>query len=132
MRILIHDYAGHPFQFELSQELARCGHHVLHIHFDGLPTPKAGFEQSLADSRLTVRGVRISKPFDKGKLVTRYFKEREYGRAVAREIVSFQPEAVLSANTPLAVQSMLMQATRSVSGRFYFWMQDFYSLALQR
>jgi colanic acid biosynthesis glycosyl transferase WcaI len=132
VRILIHDYAGHPFQLELSQELARCGHEILHIHFDGLPTPKAGFDQSPADNRLTVRGIRISSAFDKGKLVTRYMKEREYGRAVACEITSFKPDAVLSANTPLAIQGMLMRATRNVSGRFYFWMQDFYSLALQR
>ena len=132
MRILIHDYAGHPFQLELSQELARRGHEILHLHFDGLPTPKAGFDQSPASSNLTVRGVRISKPFDKAKLITRYLKEREYGRAVSREITAFKPGAVLSANTPLGIQSMIMRASRNARAKFYFWMQDFYSLALQR
>jgi len=30
MRLLIHDYAGHPFQVQLSRELARRGHSVTH------------------------------------------------------------------------------------------------------
>ena len=30
MRILVHDYSGHPFQVELSAELARRGHDVTH------------------------------------------------------------------------------------------------------
>ena len=132
MRLLIHDYAGHPFQLDLSRELARRGHEVLHLHFEGLPTPKADFTEPGADDRLTIRGLRISRPFDKGQLAARYLKEREYGWAAAREVALFRPEAVLSANTPLAIQGMLMRATRSVAGRFYFWMQDFYSLALKR
>ncbi len=30
MRILVHDYSGHPFQAQLSRELARRGHDVVH------------------------------------------------------------------------------------------------------
>ena len=132
MRILVHDYAGHPFQLELSEELARRGHEILHLHFDGLPTPKAGFDQSAKASNLTIHGVRIPRAFDKTKLLTRYLKELEYGRAVSREILSFEPNAVLSANTPLGIQGMIMRATRQAHAQFYFWMQDFYSVALQR
>jgi glycosyltransferase involved in cell wall biosynthesis len=131
VRILIHDYAGHPFQLELSEELAHRGHEVLHIHFDGLQTPKAAFNRAFPQG-LAVRGVRTAKPLDKSKLATRYLREREYGHAVADEIRAFRPAAVLSANTPLDVQASLIRAARSVSARFYFWMQDFYSLALRR
>ena len=31
MRILVHDFSGHPFQMQLSRELARRGHDVLHV-----------------------------------------------------------------------------------------------------
>ena len=30
MRILVHDYSGHPFQVQLSRELSRRGHDVTH------------------------------------------------------------------------------------------------------
>ena len=31
MRILIHDFAGHPFQMQLSRQLAARGHFVTHV-----------------------------------------------------------------------------------------------------
>jgi hypothetical protein len=35
MRILISDYSGHPFQVQLSRELARRGHGVTHSYSTG-------------------------------------------------------------------------------------------------
>jgi len=32
MRIHLHDFAGHPFQVQLSRRLAQRGHDVLHSH----------------------------------------------------------------------------------------------------
>ena len=32
MRVLVHDFSGHPFQVELSRELARRGHEVTHSY----------------------------------------------------------------------------------------------------
>ena len=40
MRILVHDYAGHPFQVQLSRELARRGHDVLHLYCSSTHTPR--------------------------------------------------------------------------------------------
>src|SRR5450631_3453912 len=39
-RILLNDYCGHPFQVELSRELARRGHEVLHVYSADDQTPK--------------------------------------------------------------------------------------------
>jgi hypothetical protein len=50
MRLLIHDYAGHPFQVQLSRELARRGHSVIHAFAGGLLTPR-GSLQKQADER---------------------------------------------------------------------------------
>ena len=41
MRILVNDYAGHPFQLQLSRSLARDGHTVLHTYF-GAYRPRKG------------------------------------------------------------------------------------------
>ena len=32
MKIIVHDYAGHPFQVQLSRRLASRGHEVLHLY----------------------------------------------------------------------------------------------------
>jgi colanic acid biosynthesis glycosyl transferase WcaI len=131
LRIISHDYAGYAFPLDLSSQLAIRGHEVLHLHFAGLQTPKGTFETS-ADKRLTVRGLYTAKPLDKTKLLTRYLREREYGQLIASEIRRFRPDAVLSADTPLDTQETIMRACCDVGARFYFWMQDFYSLALRR
>ena len=34
LRILVHDYSGHPFQVQLSRELSRRGHDVVHSYCD--------------------------------------------------------------------------------------------------
>ena len=40
MRILLHDYSGHPFQVELSRELSRRGHDVTHSYCDAYTSGK--------------------------------------------------------------------------------------------
>ena len=40
MRISIVDYAGHPFQVQLSRKLAERGHDVLHLYFGQAITPR--------------------------------------------------------------------------------------------
>ena len=41
-KIVIHDYAGHPFQFELSEELSKT-QIVYHLYFKNDKGPKASF-----------------------------------------------------------------------------------------
>jgi hypothetical protein len=61
MRILVHDYAGHPFQAQLSRELARRGHVVSHA-FRAKPGGRSGSLTRLpADpDTLTFRPIRLS------------------------------------------------------------------------
>jgi hypothetical protein len=44
MRIAVCDYCGHPFQVQLSRQLARRGHDVLHLHSADFVTPKGAVE----------------------------------------------------------------------------------------
>jgi hypothetical protein len=37
LRVVVHDYVGHPFQVHLSRELARRGMDVLHLSCDSFP-----------------------------------------------------------------------------------------------
>ena len=49
MKIFVHDYAGHPFQVDLSRELAVRGHEVNHAYFHGDLGPKGRLERSSVD-----------------------------------------------------------------------------------
>ena len=49
MRIFVHDYAGHPFQIELSRSLAARGHLVEHTYCSSLVTTPHG---AVADNLL--------------------------------------------------------------------------------
>jgi glycosyltransferase involved in cell wall biosynthesis len=68
----------------------------------------------------------------KYNFVRRRAMEVRYGHDCARFIVQWAPEAVLSGNTPTETQEPLLAATLRGGGRFYYWVQDFYSLAVDK
>ena len=45
MDIVMHDYAGHPFQVQLSRELAYRGHHVRHQYCTSYTTGRGAVER---------------------------------------------------------------------------------------
>jgi colanic acid biosynthesis glycosyl transferase WcaI len=131
MRILVHDYAGHPFQVHLSQRLALRGHNVVHLYFQENPGPKASFKQPADEtSGLRIQGINIGKGYDKTSLIKRRFNDREYGRLVASFIESDRPDVVISGNTPTEAQNQILKACSRMGIRFVFWLQDFYSIAV--
>jgi colanic acid biosynthesis glycosyl transferase WcaI len=133
MRIVVHDYSGHPFQVQLSRELARRGHEVLHLHFAGFQTPKGALVRRSDDPpSFTVEAIDLDRPFAKYRFVRRLFQERQLGRVLAQRISVFHPDVVISANAPLDVQVGAYHAARSAEAAFIFWLQDVYSHAIAR
>ena len=55
MQILINDYSGHPFPFELSQLLSKK-HKVMHAYARYFETPKANFKSKKKNSNLKIIG----------------------------------------------------------------------------
>ena len=49
VRIVVCDYSGHAFPAQLSRELSRRGHDVLHLHFDEFQSPKVRLHRLEAD-----------------------------------------------------------------------------------
>jgi colanic acid biosynthesis glycosyl transferase WcaI len=133
MRILVNEFCGHPFQMELSRELARRGHHILHVYFaDNHSTPKGDTEAAEhRTNALTIQGLHISMKFSKHSLRTRRKVDIAYGRAVAAKVAAFRPDIVISANMPLDAQRVLQQEARQQKARFIFWLQDVYSSAVR-
>lgn len=134
MRILVHDYAGHPFQVQLSRALARRGHDVLHAYCASLQTtPLSVTRQPDRDAGgFHVADLRLSRPLEKYAYVRRWRQENTYGRLIAREVDRFRPDVVLSGNTPLDAQRRLMRRCRARGVRFVFWVQDLIGVASER
>lgn len=134
MRILIHDFAGHPFQIQLSRELAARGHEVLHLYCASLSTtPQGSLTRRATDpASFQVRGVALDEPLHKDRFFKRWRQEREYGRRAVAVMREFRPDAVVSGNTPLDAQRMLITEARALSARFVFWVQDVIGVATKR
>jgi colanic acid biosynthesis glycosyl transferase WcaI len=129
-RIAIHDYCGHPFQFELSRELARRGHEVRHFFFAEDTGPKGAMHRSSDDpTGFSVEAISIGRPYSKSNLIRRRQADILYGRLASQKIASFAPDVTISGNTPLEAQAPIIESVQRAGTAFVFWMQDFYSLA---
>ena len=133
MRIAVHDYAGHPFQFELSRALAARGHTVRHFFFADDPGPKGASTVAASDPEgFSVEPISLRLRYRKDKFFRRALGDLLYGRAAYRRVKAFRPDIVISGNTPLDAQRGLQRAARETGARFVFWVQDFYGLAIER
>ena len=130
-RVVVHDYVGHPFQVQLSRELARRGMDVLHLHCGSFRTGKGAVDDA-DDARLRVEGITLSREFAKYSPWTRFRQEREYGLKASARIREFRPDVVLSANTPLFAQKRLLSETKRLGSRFVFWQQDLLGIGVRR
>ena len=133
MRIIVHDYAGHPFQVQLSRELAARGHDVLHLYCGSTHTPRGDLARGTDDPpTFQIRGVGLSQVIPKTSFFRRFQLESEYGRKLVAECESFRPEVVLSANTPSVPEHRLARWCRRTGVRLVSWIQDIYGLAAYR
>ncbi len=133
MRIAIVDYAGHPFQVQLSRELARRQHDVLHLWFKEIQSPKGKLEVTAGDPQsLTIEPVSIGGNFAKQTLLKRRSQESNVGRLFAARIEAFAPEIVVAANVPLDALDQIRSYCGRTGAAFVLWVQDLISLAMER
>ncbi len=135
MRIVVHDYAGHAFPISLSRELAARGHEVVHAFAGSLQTPRGDLARKPGDAAtLEFREIPMNPEYVRYKYSFRRRRNMEicYGKEVAKFIRSWKPDAVLSGNTPTETQEPITRAAIAEGGRFYYWVQDFYSLAVDQ
>lgn len=132
MRILLHDYSGHPFQVQLSRELAARGHQVDHVHCPSYMTGKGSLEHRPGDpDGFRVLEVDLGEPFDKYHFVRRLRQEVRYGRLFSALADDLLPEVLISCNVPLFGQREIQAWARRTHTPFVFWQQDVYSFAMR-
>ncbi len=133
MRILLHDYAGHPFQLQLSRGLAARGHRVLHCYCGATLTPRGELTRRGDDPEtFKVKCIDLPVMISKYKFIQRFKLESEYGRRLVAACDNFQPEVILSANTPSLAQYRLARWCKRRAIRLVSWIQDLYGAAAFR
>lgn len=133
MRILIHDYSGHPFQVQLTRELAQRGHEARHVFSAAFQTPKGNLVKHETDPKtFSVIPIILHEEFKKSSFIKRRSQEIEQGILVAREIEKFRPDIVISSNAPLDTQRKIWSKCIALDIPRIFWIQDIYSEAISR
>lgn len=126
MKILVNDFAGHPFPLQLSRALAGAGNLVRHTYFGDNNTPKGRLKD--CGSNLQILELTIGRRFEKHSLLSRRSADIAYGKALSNAICEFGPDVVLSGNTPLDAQRFALASTQKAGGKFVFWLQDLLSV----
>lgn len=133
MRVLINDHSGHSFPIQLSRELASREYEVLHTYSKSFQTPKGPLHRRENDpENFQVRGIELSEPFQKYSYVKRRSQEKEFGHLLSKIINEFKPNLIISCNTPIDAQSVILNTSQSGKIKFIFWVQDIYSIAIQK
>jgi putative colanic acid biosynthesis glycosyltransferase WcaI len=129
LRVLVHDFAGHPFQIDLSRALARRGHTVQHVYCGSYTSGKGRLDTS-AEDNLSVVPIPTGESFARYSPLRRISQEAAYGRRFTRVASTFGPDVVLACNVPLVAKSVSASWCRREGVPWVFWVQDLHSLAM--
>lgn len=131
MKLLVHDYAGHTFQPQLSRELARRGHVVEHVQCGSYVSGKGHVESDDSDPEsLTFTALALAQSFDKYTTRRRLNQEWSYARLFNAHVAATRPDLVLMCNVPLAAHWLIDRRLRALKIPTLFWHQDVYSHAI--
>ncbi|MER6685151.1 glycosyltransferase family 4 protein [Streptomyces olivaceoviridis] len=129
MRILVHDYSGHPFQAQLSRELARRGHQVVHSTCTAYVSGKGDLAAPAAGLRFATigDGVRLRKE----AYFRRLGQETRLGLELARQVRREQPDVALLSNLPIPVLVVAAAVLKRLRIPWVLWHQDVTAVALE-
>ncbi|MFE6649983.1 glycosyltransferase family 4 protein [Nocardioides sp. NPDC057772] len=129
MRILVHDYSGHPFQAELSRELAARGHQVTHSYCEAYVSGKGDLSGDAEN--LEVRPIGVGSTIAKTRFASRLVQELRFGVQLARLARDLRPEAVLIANAPIPTLVIAAAVLAVCRIPWVLWHQDVQAVAVR-
>lgn len=132
MKILLHDYGGYAFSFQLAKSITEYEHFMEYVHGGSTQVVQRFNQESTYSQLLNIEGVQLSKPFDKYSYARRWWQEREYSNRLKCRLYSVKPDICISANAPLDVQRTALQTCKHLNVPFIFWWQDVISIAMQK
>lgn len=130
MKVLIHDYAGHPFQAQLSRALARRGDEVVHSYCAAYASGKGRLEAEAGD---TVRFEPIGKNSQIAKMDfgRRLIQELRLGFELVGLIRREKPDVVMVANVPIPTLSVMAALLLVLRIPWVLWHQDVQAVAIR-
>jgi glycosyltransferase involved in cell wall biosynthesis len=130
VRILVHDYSGHPFQVELSRELSRRGHDVLHSHCVAHNSGKGNLDPVPGES-LRIEAIGVGEVVDKLSFGRRLVQELRFGVQLLRQVRRERPEVVLLSNVPIPMVGVFMVGMALMRRPWVLWQQDVQAVAMR-
>lgn len=130
MKILIHDYAGHPFQAQLSRSLSQRGHDVVHSYCAAYASGKGRLEALPGES---LRFAPIGENFSIAKMDfgRRLIQEVRLGFELVRLIRRERPDVVMVANVPIPTLSVMALVLMLLRVKWVLWHQDVQAVAIR-
>ena len=131
MKILVNDYSGHPFLFELSQHLSKK-YKIIHSYAQYFETPKANFNEKSQCKNLKIVPIKIKQKFKKDNFFSRRSNDVFYGKKIINLIEDQKPKIIICAQVPLDPLYEIIKYCKSNKIKTVFWMQDVYSVAISK
>lgn len=129
MKILVNDFGGYAFPVQLSDHLSKNGYSIIHTYLSNIKTPHGDMNRDTAT--LSVIPINLKNEFNKYNIIYRYKGEVEYANTINNIIHKQKPDIVISANTPLFAQRLLVQLCKKSGTPFIYWCQDIHSVAIR-
>lgn len=130
MRVLVHDFSGHPFQVELSRELARRGHQVTHSYCPAWVSGKGRLETEPGDA-LVIEPVGPSKPIAKDAFVTRVLVESWLGVQLLAQVRRTKADVAMLSNAQIPTLVVFALGMMVLRKPWVLWHQDVYAVAVR-
>lgn len=130
MRILVHDHSGHPFQAELSRELARRGHDVTHSYVEGYVSGKGKLEAAPGET-ITFEGIGGAKLIDNQRMAQRLVREVRRGFELVRHVRRVNPDITMMSNVQIPTLVIFAFAMAVLRKPWVLWHQDVYAIAVK-
>ncbi len=131
MRIVVHDFSGHPGQIQLSRELARRGHVVEHQYCQSVTTGQGATTRRSEDPEtFSIRGISLGSDFARYSPIRRLVQEARYGWSAIRAALSMRPDVAVFSNLPMVPLTVASLALKLRGIPYVFWWQDVYSDAI--
>jgi colanic acid biosynthesis glycosyl transferase WcaI len=130
VKLLVHDFSGHPFQAQLSRELARRGHQVTHSYCAAYTGGKGNLTAQPGET-VVFDPISIGESIAKLSFAKRLVQELKVGLLLARQVRRVKPDVVMFSTTP--VPSLVVIAFYLVVRRipWVLWHQDVQAVAIR-
>jgi glycosyltransferase involved in cell wall biosynthesis len=130
MKILLHDYSGHPFQVELSRELSRRGHDVLHSHCSAHQSGKGNLV-TRPDETLRIEAIGVGQRVEKLSFSRRLVQEVRFGLELLGQVRRERPHVVMVSNVPIPMVGVVMVGLLVLRIPWVLWQQDVQAVAMR-